>query len=375
MPFDETAKEAERVMRFCNACRYCEGFCAVFPAMELRRTFSEQDLNYLANLCHNCRDCYYACQYTPPHEFELNIPKRMAEHRLETYREFCWPGGFKGVFKRNAMAVVLTTIVCIVAILMAMLMLQGEAIVFSNHVGSGAFYKMIPYDVLIPATLMVALLVLFVLGKEIDQFWRKTGGSRMDLLNPRAHVVAIGDALRLKYLAGGGHGCNYPEEQFSMARRWLHHLVFYGFALCFGATVAAACYEHFLHITPPFPLISLPVVTGTLGGIALLAGTAGLFYLKIKMDRAAATVKSAAMDFGFLILLFMVSLTGLLLLVFRETSAMGTLFAVHLGCVAGFFLTMPYGKFIHAIFRYAALVRNAAEQIRENYKIDESEKK
>ena len=364
MPFNATAKEAERGMTFCNACRYCEGYCAVFPAVELRRAFSEQDLNYLANLCHNCRDCYYACQYTPPHEFELNIPKTMAELRLETYREFCWPGGFKGVFKRNAMVVVLTTMLCIVAILAAMLMFQGKEIVFSSQVGSGAFYKMIPYDVLIPITSIVALLVLFVLVKEVDLFWRKTGGNRKDFLNPRAHVVAIADALRLKYLAGGGHGCNYPDEQFSMARRWLHHLVFYGFALCFGATAAAACYEHLLHLTPPFPVISLPVVMGTIGGIALLAGTAGLLYLKTKMDRAAATVKSAAMDFGFLILLFMVSLTGLLLLILRETSAMGTLLAVHLGCVAGFFLTMPYGKFVHAIFRYAALVKNASEQMR-----------
>jgi len=364
MPFNAAAKEAQRVMTFCNACRYCEGFCAVYPAMELRQTFSEQDLNYLANLCHNCRDCYYACQYTPPHEFELNIPKTMAELRLETYREFCWPGGLKTVFKRNAMVVVLTTMVCIVAILTAMLMFQGEEIVFSSQVGSAAFYKMIPYDVLIPTTLIVALLVLFVLVKEVDLFWHKTGGNRMDFINPRAHVVAIGDALRLKYLAGGGHGCNYPEEQFSMARRWLHHLVFYGFTLCFGATVAAACYEHFLHLMPPFPVISLPVVMGSIGGISLLAGTAGLLYLKTKMDRAAATRKSTAMDFGFLILLFMVSLTGLLLLIFRETSAMGALFAVHLGCVAGFFLTMPYGKFVHAIFRYAALVKNAAEQMR-----------
>jgi citrate/tricarballylate utilization protein len=95
-----------------------------------------------------------------------------------------------------------------------------------------------------------------------------------------------------------------------------------------------------------------------------LVGTAGLLYLKTKMDRAPTTVKTAAIDYGFLILLFMVSLTGLLLLVFRETSAMGILFAVHLGCVAGFFLTMPYGKFIHTIFRYAALVKNAAEQTR-----------
>ena len=33
--------EANRQMTICNACRYCEGLCAVFPAMERSRTFSE----------------------------------------------------------------------------------------------------------------------------------------------------------------------------------------------------------------------------------------------------------------------------------------------------------------------------------------------
>ena len=46
-----------------------------------------------------------------------------------------------------------------------------------------------------------------------------------------------------------------------------------------------------------------------------------------------------------------------------ETPAMGTLLAVHLGVVAGLFLTMPYGKFVHAIYRYAALLRNSIEQM------------
>jgi len=40
----------ERIMRICNACRYCEGYCAVFPAMERRLQFTRSDLNYLANL-------------------------------------------------------------------------------------------------------------------------------------------------------------------------------------------------------------------------------------------------------------------------------------------------------------------------------------
>ncbi len=60
MPRPETLAEAERVMTICNACRYCEGHCAVFPAMELRLAFAAADLNYLANLCHDCGACFHA---------------------------------------------------------------------------------------------------------------------------------------------------------------------------------------------------------------------------------------------------------------------------------------------------------------------------
>ena len=44
--------ESRRLMTICNACRYCEGFCGVFPAMMRQKTFTDQDLDYLANLCH-----------------------------------------------------------------------------------------------------------------------------------------------------------------------------------------------------------------------------------------------------------------------------------------------------------------------------------
>ena len=104
---------------------------------------------------------------------------------------------------------------------------------------------------------------------------------------------------------------------------------------------------------------------GTVGGVALLIGTGGLLYLKRKMDALPATPRTLGMDVGFLVLLLLTSLSGLLLLILRETPAMGTLLAVHLGIVVGLFVTMPYGKFVHAIFRYAALVKNAIEDLDE----------
>jgi citrate/tricarballylate utilization protein len=68
------------------------------------------------------------------------------------------------------------------------------------------------------------------------------------------------------------------------------------------------------------------------------------------------------MDVAFLVMLFLTSLTGLLLLVLRATPAMGLLLAVHLGVVLALFLSFPYGKFVHGLNRFAALVRYARER-------------
>jgi citrate/tricarballylate utilization protein len=41
---------------------------------------------------------------------------------------------------------------------------------------------------------------------------------------------------------------------------------------------------------------------------------------------------------------------------------MGVLLGAHLGMVMALFITLPYGKFAHAIYRFAALIRNAYEK-------------
>ena len=137
-----------------------------------------------------------------------------------------------------------------------------------------------------------------------------------------------------------------------------------GFMTCFAATCVATVYHYALGWPAPYPFWSLPVLLGTLGGIGLMIGPAGLLWLKERRDSALTADSQTGMDVAFLVLLFIVSLTGLLLLVLRETAAMGTLLAVHLGAVMGLFITMPYGKFVHAIYRFAALVRFHVERRR-----------
>ena len=102
---------------------------------------------------------------------------------------------------------------------------------------------------------------------------------------------------------------------------------------------------------------------GTLGGIGLLIGPVGLLHAKLAA-RSAMLMDAArfGMDVAFLVMLFLTSLTGLALLVLRETPAMGPLLALHLGVVFALFITMPYGKFVHGIYRFVALVRYARER-------------
>jgi len=50
------------------------------------------------------------------------------------------------------------------------------------------------------------------------------------------------------------------------------------------------------------------------------------------------------------------------LLIWRDSSALAVLLALHLGIVMALFLTMPYGKFAHGIFRSAALLKWSIEK-------------
>ena len=352
----------------CNACRYCEGYCATFPALERRLSFSEQDLGYLANLCHNCGACLYSCQYAPPHEFQLNFPRMLAELRGATYSKYAWPRAFASAFERNGIVASLVTAVSLAAVFVAMIAWKGSAAVFAAHPAhEGSFYALIPNYVMSLAFGAVALFDAVALAVAVARYWRDLGEGIGDLLAPQAWAGALSDALRLRYLDGGGHGCTYPNEEFTPIRRIFHHFTFYGFLLCFASTSVAAGYHYLLHWEAPYAILSVPVLLGIGGGAGLLIGTLGLSYLKLVRDPALAAENQTGMDLGFLALLMLAASTGLLLLVLRESAAMGVLLALHLGAVLAFFVMIPYGKFVHAAYRLAALVHFHQETARSTH--------
>jgi len=352
---------ARREMEICNACRYCEGFCAVFPAVELRREFSAGDLSYLANLCHNCKGCYYACQYAPPHQWGINVPRALAEVRAESYVEYAWPKPLASMFHRNGTVVSLIAALGIAVVLALSMLLNSAGNFFAAHgTATGSFYQIIPLwalQIIGIATFGFSLAALWMGARN---FWRDAGPR--ERIGPIAIAIALWDVLTLKNLGGGGNGCNDNSEAFSMRRRYLHHAMFYGFLLCFAATSTGFVYHTFLGWPAPYSFISAPVLLGTAGGVLMLIGTIGLFMMKLVDDPMPAVRRLLGGDVALLVLLAMIALTGLALLAVRATGAMGLAMAVHLGFVLAFFLVLPYSKMVHGVYRSAALLRRAVER-------------
>jgi len=357
-------EEGNQALRTCNACRYCEGYCAVFPALERRFAFTEADLKYLANLCHDCGECYYACQYAPPHEFGLNLPKTLAAVRRSSYEEYAWPRFAGALYRRTGLALALAAGIIPALFTLATLLIGGPEAMFSAHsVAEGSFYEVIPHEVMVWSFGVAGLFVAAALAAGFARSWRESGEPWGALLRGGALGRACREAFGLRYLDGGpeGDGCAYPGDVRSNARRRFHHLTFYGFLLTLAATTVAAIYHNVLGREAPYPFFSLPVLLGTAGGVGLLIGPAGLLWLKRERNRELSDAGQGALDVTFLVMLLLISVTGLLLLALREAAAMGTLLAVHLGLVLGLFVTMPYGKFVHGVYRFAALARNAVE--------------
>jgi citrate/tricarballylate utilization protein len=354
-------KEVARQLQICNGCRYCEGFCAVFPAMTRRLEFGKADIHYLANLCHNCGACLHACQYAPPHEFAINVPKSMATVRGQTYADYAWPKALGGLYKSNGLTVSMALALSLSLFLI--LAIQSNGTLWGGPVENG-FYAIFPHNLMVSMFAPIFLWSVLALALGVIKFWREvTPATSGAPLSAPAAAEAAHDALQLKYLGGGhGDGCNNEDDAFTLARKRMHHLTFYGFMLCFAATSVATVYHYAFDWPAPYDFFSLPKILGTVGGIALAVGTLGLWRLNLARDPQHGDAQQRPMDRGFIALLFFISVTGLALMLSKNTSAMPVLLAVHLGMVMALFLTLPYGKFAHGIFRTAALLRFAVEK-------------
>ncbi|MDC7785877.1 tricarballylate utilization 4Fe-4S protein TcuB [Rhodoplanes sp. TEM] len=363
MPPREVVEEAERVLRLCSACMYCDGVCAVFPAIAGKATVPLADVAHIANLCHGCRGCWYACQYAPPHPFAVNVPQTLAAARRLSYADFSRPRWLAAGFGRRAWAVAAVAGGVTLLALLLVLLTVPSGILFGVHRGDGAFYRVVPWGAMTTAAGLSFLWAVGSIAASTLAFWRSIAPAVPGKIVRRALGPALVDIVTLNNLGGGGHGCNDAGERLSQERRIAHHAMVAGFALTVLSTLSAALWHHVAGVRAPYGFWSLPVLSGTAGGVLMLAGIAGLLALEVRADPAPAEPGETRLNRVFLTLLGLVAASGLAVLALRETMLMGLALTLHLGLVTGFFLVLPASKMLHAPFRAAALLRAAIDRI------------
>jgi len=365
MPSNVPSEEATRQLQICNACRYCEGYCAVFPALERRISLTVADIAQLANLCHDCRACLYACPYSPPHEFAINLPKLFAAERIETYEECVSPPRLVRTGRISGPAAALATLLTfagVIVILSAITM--GFGALVDGHSTPASPYSVLPYPVLLVTVLAPSLFAVIVLARGAYRYWVLTGSVRRGAATQpdgngrlRGVLRAIKAAAALDNLAGGGEKCHVNEDP-SMARRTLHQFVSVGFVLCLCSTVSAAIMEDIMGTMPPYGVVSVPVLLGVLGGGGLVIGCSGLIVVKGRSDGSGVDRRMVLRDYGLLIALDALACTGLLTLMLRSSAAYGTVLVLHLATVGACILAAPYSKFVHWVYRGISLIND-----------------
>jgi len=360
MPIDELFEEAKRQLNVCNSCRYCAGYCPVWPALELRPNLTDADVTHLSNLCHDCRDCFTACMYTAPHEFDLNPPAVFTEVREHTYDNYVWPRSvpaFLSGRKGLALGFVLVTV-----LLIGLSLLTNGGAVFAGP-EHGSPYELVGHGLMIAVVLVPTFWTVGVMAVALTRYWRDTHGPLRDLLNLRAWERTFEQTATLRHQTGAEEGCTYEENEPAGRRRVAHQLLMYGFLLTFVSTTSAAVLENFFDLMPPYGYISVPVLTGTIGGIMATVGCLWLLQLKRRSDAFQTTETMRSADYGLIWSLIILNVSGLLVLVTRTTVAFGPLLVLHLATILVAFAVTPYTKFVHFTYRGLAIYKDNLERV------------
>jgi citrate/tricarballylate utilization protein len=353
--------EADRQFSLCNACRYCEGLCAVFPAMELRTGFEAGDIMYLASLCHDCQACLDVCPFSPPHEFAIDIPAIMSRARSATFAHYARPKALWRLLNRPP--VLFAAAGAALALFAAIaLTSRGASQIVERHSGPNAFYQVIPLIWLLIGGIVASVLATGAILAGALRFLSDIRRGIVPSVSPRTYARAVTDALLLRNLSGGGGGCDARTRGTPVSRRLLHHLVFYGFTMMFLSTVSAAIEQDILGIRPPYPLFSVPVILGLIGGTGTAAGCLAFIRIGMRHAGAAKLPEARRLDRSFTTTLLVATVTGVLTLVLRATPAMGIVLLIHLAALSVLFITLPYSKFVHWVYRYIALVHSHTER-------------
>jgi citrate/tricarballylate utilization protein len=340
-------EDAVRQYTICNACRYCEGYCPVWPTLSSLTFVDKGDVVFMANLCLDRRDCYYACPYVPGvHEFAINIPEINRRLRDDTYRDATF-NVLGSTWGRIAFALMFLPILALWALFAPAILHPGAT-----------FYGLVPKYVIIYSGTAALVYLVLIAVLALIRYSRIVGPRYRPRL--RALPGTVAGLLRHDWFSDA----HYPREVESDLRLAYHLLIFYGFLMDLISTLLGMVYEDILHVSSPFPAQNPTVITGLVGGVMLLAGTALALYARIIARREQKFSSTASFDVILAVLLMSVAVTGLVTLAARLSLAYGAMYALllaHYSLIYALFVLAPLSStFLHALLRpYSLWIYNS----------------
>ena len=336
--------EASRQLQLCNACRYCEGYCAVWEALDRRNEIGRNDVLYFSSLCHDCGQCFTVCPFTEPHEYALNIPKVLGSVRLDSYSANIWPGFLNRLIEYPSVFTSIILALSMTSMFLFVLITKGTL------TGRFTFPQVVsPFDYRL-ATLSIYAFVLVLWIIEGHRYWSEINHGYKQKTGLSAILGGLSDAFGHENFKGGGAGCTYPDSKIRNFRLIFHPMVLFGFLI---ALVSISFY-------PAFGLLFRMVYL--LGSAMMFFGSAGLMYGRTRSDRTGENPEMRKIDLPFTILLNLGGLTGIILVVFYGSGFDWSVFLIHDALIFTLFLLAPFGKFIHPVFRILALIKNRTER-------------
>ena len=217
--------------------------------MTQRRDFTSNDLTYLSNLCHNCNACYHGCQYIAPHEFDINIPKKMAEIRGSSYQQFAWPQRLSGLFEHSGLSTTLAVTLSILLIFSLLLVFKDPAALVQAETGPGSFYRVITHQLMVISAGSTSMFALIAIGIGLWRFWRHCGLENLRLIDL---ITAFKNVAKLTYLGEiSRKAVTTSTIHFQITAAISIRGVMWGFMMCFASTCVATFYDYYLELEAP----------------------------------------------------------------------------------------------------------------------------
>ena len=336
--------EARRQFDICNACRYCEGYCAVWDEMENMKIFSNTNIQHLANLCHDCRECYTVCPFTEPHEFNLNIPKVLSNVRYETYIHNIKPKFMeKAATHQNYLWLSAIVLSLLSVFSIGYINVNGNLFAYDNLFLIIHIFPVLQFKIF-SIILYTYVIVLWTL--EANSYWNSiNSGKDNKKITPHSIVSALYDTFSHKYFKGGGAGCSYPQDNSGKFRLIFHPMVFFGFII---DLIAISFYGH---------LDIYLIIVYMAGSLLMSIGAISLLLAKLYSNRELANKQLLYMDYPFTTIMFLTGITGFIFPIISGYDIFSLIFMFHLCFIATIFLIAPFGKFIHPVYRFLSILK------------------